>query len=153
VDDDDPGLQTVHLLRAVTVRLDLFAAEFARRNGLGALDVRALIALLDAAREGREATPGWLLRQLGINSASVTALIDRLQRAGLVRRERDTGDRRRVRLVVEEAAVALGWSFFGPLITGVVTALEDFDAAERATIRRFLHSVDEVVTASLGDGG
>jgi DNA-binding MarR family transcriptional regulator len=148
VDDDGAGLRMVHLLRAITVQLDLFGAEFAAAHQLNATDLRALIALLDAARDARPATPGWLMEQLGINSASVTGLIDRLERGGLLRRERDTADRRRVLLVVEEQAVSMGWSFFGPLITSVVGALEDFDEAERSTIHRFLLRVEEVVASS-----
>jgi hypothetical protein len=50
---------------------------------LHSTDVRALIHLLDAARAGRNATPGWLGSQLGLNSASVTALVDRLEDAEL----------------------------------------------------------------------
>ncbi|MFF0447629.1 MarR family transcriptional regulator [Streptomyces sp. NPDC004609] len=159
MDDRDPALQLVHVLRAVTVELDLFAAEFADANSLHPTDVRALIQLLDADRAGITATPGWLGAQLGVNSASTTALIDRLERLGLVRRERDTRDRRRVLLAVEERAVALGWSFFGPLIHEMVSAMGSFDEAELATVRRFLLAMRDVVTAGRqtqrdsGDGG
>ena len=144
MDDQDPALGLVHLLRAVTVELDLFAAEFAGNNGLHPTDVRALIQLLDADRAAVTATPGWLAAQLGLNSASTTALIDRLERLGLVRRARDTHDRRRVLLCVEERAVALSWSFFGPLINGMVTAMHGFDEAELSVVRRFLLSMREV---------
>ena len=148
LDDREPGMQLVHVLRGLTVELDLFAAEFAATNGLHATDLRALIHLLDAARAGTAATPGWLGTQLGLNSASVTALIDRLERAGHVRRERDTEDRRRVLLAVEDRAVALGWSFFGPLIAGMVTAMREFDASELDTVRRFLRAMTEVAVTS-----
>lgn len=144
MDDQDPALGLVHLLRAVAVELDLFAAEFAESNGLHPTDVRALIHLLDADRAAVTATPGWLAAQLGLNSASTTALLDRLERLGLVRRARDTQDRRRVLLSVEDRAVALGWSFFGPLINGMVTAVHGFDEAELAVVRRFLRSMREV---------
>lgn len=146
IDDQDPRMQLVHLLRGVTVELDLFGAAFAGAHGLHPTDLRALIHLLDAARAGTAATPGRLADQLGLNSASVTALVDRLARAGHVRRERDPGDRRRVLLVVEEQAVALGWSFFGPLITGMVAAMSAFDEAELATVRRFLRAMADVAT-------
>ncbi|GAU65905.1 putative MarR family transcriptional regulator [Streptomyces sp. NBRC 110611] len=143
-DDHDPGLQLVHLLRAVTVELDLFGGEFAARNGLHPTDVRALISLLDAARSGATATPGWLGAQLGLNSAAVTALVDRLERRGLVRRERDTYDRRRVLLAVEDKAVALGWSFFGPLINEMVAAMRSFDEADLVVVQRFLLAMRDV---------
>ncbi|MFE0868477.1 MarR family winged helix-turn-helix transcriptional regulator [Streptomyces rochei] len=131
----------VHLLRAVTVNFDLFGAEFAARNGLHPTDVRALIHLLDAARDGTPATPGWLGRQLRLNSAGTTALVDRLERLGLVRRERDSADRRRVLLEVEQKATELGWAFFGPVIDKVVATAEGFEADELETVRRFLTSV------------
>jgi DNA-binding MarR family transcriptional regulator len=151
VDDDDPGMQLVHRLRALTVELDLLGAEFARRNGLHPTDLRALIALLDAARAEVPATPGWLAGQLGLDSSSVTALVDRMERLGHVRRERDPHDRRRVRLRVDEPALAMGWSFFGPLIGTVVTAAESFTPAELATVDRFLRRVGEAVAGVRAD--
>jgi DNA-binding MarR family transcriptional regulator len=141
MDDDEPGLQLVHLLRALTVEFDLLGAEFARRNRLHPTDLRALVHLLDADRGGTTASPGWLAEQLRLDSSSVTALVDRLERRGHVRRERDPADRRRVRLVVEEQAVALGWSFFGPLIADVVGAAQEFTASETAVVERFLRGV------------
>ncbi|GGZ63303.1 DNA-binding MarR family transcriptional regulator [Streptomyces sp. M18.1] len=139
--DQNPAMGLVHLLRAVTVNFDLLGAEFAARNGLHPTDVRALIHLLDAARDGTPATPGWLGRQLRLNSAGTTALVDRLERLGLVRRERDGADRRRVLLEVEQKATELGWAFFGPVIDKVVATAEGFEADELETVRRFLTSV------------
>lgn len=139
-------LELVHLLRRVTLELDRFGAGFAARYGLGATDLRAVVALLDASRAGRQATPGWLGSQLGINSASVTVLVDRLVRVGYLRRERDDADRRRVHLVVTDDAMELGWTFFGPLIDGVVSVLDGFDDIERDVVRRFLGRVGDVVS-------
>ena len=140
-------MRLVHLLRAVTVELDLRGAEFARENGLHATDVRALIHLLDAGRSGAAATPGWLGRQLGMNSAATTAVTDRLEQAGHLRRERDTRDRRRVHLVVSDQAMALGWSFFGPLIDGMLTAMRAFTDQELDTVARFLQAMADVAAS------
>ncbi|MFF9851419.1 MarR family winged helix-turn-helix transcriptional regulator [Streptomyces litmocidini] len=131
----------VHLLRAVTVEFDVLGAEFAARHGLHPTDVRALIHLLDAERAGIRATPGWLGEQLRLNSAGTTSLVDRLERLGLASRSRDTADRRRVLLKVEEKATELGWAFFGPVIGEVVAVAEDFQAGELETVRRFLTAV------------
>ncbi|GAA2242981.1 MULTISPECIES: MarR family transcriptional regulator [Kitasatospora] len=144
----DSSMRLVHLLRALTVELDLLGGEFANVNGLHPTDLRALIHLLDAARAGIEVTPGRLGEQLRLNSAGTTALVDRLERLGHIRRVRDTRDRRRVLLVVEEGAMELGQSFFGPLINGMVAVLGDFDAAELAVARRFLLAMTQVVTAA-----
>ncbi|GAA2747867.1 MULTISPECIES: MarR family winged helix-turn-helix transcriptional regulator [Kitasatospora] len=134
----DPRLRLVHRLRAATVEFDLLGAEFAARHGLHPTDLRALIALLDAARAERPVTPGRLGEQLRLNSAGTTALVDRLERLGLVRRERDAADRRRVLLTVEPRAVDLGWSFFGPAIGALLTAMDAFTPAELDTAERFL---------------
>lgn len=141
MNDQSPVMELVHVLRAVTVEFDLLGAEFAARHGLHPTDVRALIHLLDAARQDIPATPGWLGRQMRLNSAGTTALVDRLERLELVRRTKDTVDRRRVQLEVEEKATELGWSFFGPVIAEVVAVAEGFDTGELETVRSFLTAV------------
>jgi DNA-binding MarR family transcriptional regulator len=136
-----PELEIVHLLRAVTVELGLHSGRFAQRNGMHPTDVRALIALMDASRADEEMTAGRLGAALGLNSAGTTALVDRLERAGHVRRVRGGTDRRRVVIEVDEKAVELGWSFFGPLIGSTVELLRGYDERERAAIRGFLEGV------------
>ncbi|GHB83632.1 transcriptional regulator [Streptomyces cirratus] len=133
-----PEMEIVHLLRAVVVDLGRSTARFAQRNGMHPTEVRALIALMDAARAGEEITAGRLGSELGLNSAGTTALVDRLERAGHVRRVRDARDRRKVSIEVEERAVALGRSHFGPLIDRAVELLRGYDERELAAVRRFL---------------
>ncbi|MET9825832.1 MarR family transcriptional regulator [Streptomyces sp. NPDC006349] len=141
----DPGteMEIVHLLRAVTVELGAHSARFAQRNGMHPTDVRALIVLMDAARADEAMTAGRLGAALGLNSAGATALVDRLERAGHVRRVRDARDRRRVTVEVDERAVGLGQAHFGPLIGRAVELLRGYDARELAAIRGFLTGVRE----------
>ncbi|MFG3201938.1 MarR family winged helix-turn-helix transcriptional regulator [Streptomyces sp. NPDC048192] len=134
-------MEIVHLLRATAVELGLHSARFAQANGMHPTDVRALIALMDARRAGEELTAGRLGALLGLNSAGTTALLDRLERAGHVRRERGAQDRRKVVVALEEAAVDLGWAFFGPLIERSAQLLRGYDDHQRAAIRDFLDGV------------
>ncbi|WP_327314558.1 MarR family winged helix-turn-helix transcriptional regulator [Streptomyces sp. NBC_01235] len=143
---EDPELETVHLLRAVTVELGLHSARFANRNGMHPTDVRALIALMDARRAGEEMTAGRLGAALGLNSAGTTALVDRLEGAGHVRRTRGAADRRKVVIEVDDRAIALGQAFFGPLIEQVAELLQGYDERERAAIRGFLDGVRQAAT-------
>lgn len=136
---EHPTTDVVHLLRAVTVELDLAAARFAHRHRLGGSDLRALIALLDAERAGVAATPGWLAGQLQISSASTTALVDRLTERDLLERRADPGDRRRTLLAVTEGAREMGQDFFGPLITRITDVVQTgFDLGEQAVLHRLL---------------
>lgn len=145
---EEPSLRLVYLLRALAVDLDLLGAEFARRNGLHPTDIRALIVLLEAERAGETVTAGRLAEQLGLDSSSVTALVDRMHRLGHVGRERDPTDRRRVVLHLEDQAHDLGWSFFGPLIRESLSAMRAFDEEGLATVERFLRTMANVVTAT-----
>ena len=148
MDNPEPSRQLVSLLRALTVELDLFGADFARLHRLHPTDVRALIALVETERAGEALTPGRLAEHLGLDSSSVTALVDRMQRLGHLRREQDPHDRRRVLLRLEDQAQELGWSFFGPLIEEAVTAMETFDEVQLNTVDRFLRAMTEVVAAT-----
>ncbi|CAH0265498.1 MarR family winged helix-turn-helix transcriptional regulator [Rhodococcoides fascians] len=139
---------TVHQLRALTVDLDLLGAEFAQRHALHPTDIRALICLLDADRAGTRATPGWLGGQLGLESASITALIDRMTKRDLVLREPDPSDRRRVLLHVTAHASELGTTFFGPVIGQAVDELARFTPEQRATIDEFLTTMRAIVASA-----
>ena len=76
-------------LRRLDVELDAVSQRFATEHGLNRTDVRALVAVMDAARHGQALTAGGLGAAVDLRSASVTALVDRLERVGHVRRVRD----------------------------------------------------------------
>jgi DNA-binding MarR family transcriptional regulator len=141
----DPDYRVVIALREVTLRLNLVGAEFAAGNHLHTTDLRAIIELLDAERSGHTATPTWLAGRLRLNSASVTALVDRLERMGHVQRARAAADRRRVQLTVTDNARRLGEAFFGPLIGRIVGIMNGFGPQERDAISRFLAAVADAV--------
>ena len=140
-----PEYRAVISLREVTLRLNLVGAEFAARNDLHTTDLRAIIELLDAERAGRTASPSWLGERLRLNSASVTALVDRLERTGHVLRIRESADRRRVRLVVTDSAKRLGEAFFGPLINRIINVMDGYTADQRDLIMRFLAEIAAAV--------
>jgi DNA-binding MarR family transcriptional regulator len=143
---------TVHRLRALTLLLDAAGADFASRHGLTATDVRALVCLLDRERAGVAASPTWLAGQLRVTTASVTALLDRLERAGHVRRLPRTDDRRRVDVLVQDSAKELGWAFFGPLIDAAAAVLDRRSQHERAVVDAFLDDMLAAVEAVAASG-
>jgi len=58
-----------------------------------------------------------------------------------VHRQPSTADRRKVEIRVSDKAVALGWNFFGPLLSGMIRAMRPFKPAELDTVEQFLHAV------------
>lgn len=145
--NDGGRVELALLLRRLTVELDAVGERFAKPHGLGRTDVRAVIAIMDATRRGEPLTAGGLGAAVGLSSASVTALVDRLERAGHVHRVRDATDRRRVVLQMSEASMAAGAAFFGGLQRELVAAMDGFSDDDLDSVRRWLTAMTEVVVA------
>jgi DNA-binding MarR family transcriptional regulator len=133
------------LLRRLTVELDAVGQRFADLHGLNRTDVRALVAIMDAARRGEALTAGRLGEAVDLRSASVTALLDRLEKVGHVRRVPDPQDRRRVGLEMSESAMAAGAEHFGGLAQDLTAAMADYSDDELAVVRRFLEEMTAVI--------
>ena len=133
------------LLRRLNVELDAVGQRFADVHGLNRTDVRALVAIMDAARRGEALTAGRLGEAVDLRSASVTALVDRLEKAGHLHRVRDTDDRRRVVLEMSDSALRAGGEFFGGLQRDLVAAMGAYTDEELAVVRRFLEEMTEIV--------
>ena len=81
--------------------MNLVGQAAAERIGINATDLNCLNILSFSG----ELTAGELARATGLTTASITGVIDRLEEAGYVSRERDPRDRRRVvvTLALDEA--------------------------------------------------
>ena len=145
---EDPRQRLAYLLRRMNVELDQLGHEFAGQHRLHPTDMRALVAIMDAARRGHTMTPGRLGEELNLTSPSITALLDRLERQGHLRRIRDQHDRRRITLEIEPQALALGAEFFGPLNRELLAAMDAFSDAELQVAGRFLEAMVEVIAAN-----
>jgi DNA-binding MarR family transcriptional regulator len=95
-------------VRASQTATDRFDQAVADTVGLNRTDMRC-VDILD--REGR-LTAGQLAEQTGLTRGAVTTLIDRLERAGHVRRIRDTEDRRRVYVELTDETRRQGAQFY-----------------------------------------
>ncbi len=153
MDGDGAREELALLLRRLTVELDAVGQRFATVHGLGRTAVRALVAIMDAARAGSALTAGALGAAVELSSASVTALVDRLERAGHVHRVPDPADRRRVVLEMSDSAMAAGAAFFGGLQRELLAAMEDYTDEELAVVRRFLVGMTDVIVGHAAPGG
>jgi DNA-binding MarR family transcriptional regulator len=122
-------------------------ADAFRRNGQGqdAMDAAAAaffgihrtdLALLDVLQLGGRMSAGELARKGGLSPAATTAALDRLERAGYVRRVRDERDRRRVLVEVTDQMLERAGEVYGPLAARSEELLGDFsDDQLRAMIQ------------------
>ncbi|MFD3326617.1 MarR family winged helix-turn-helix transcriptional regulator [Streptomyces sp. NPDC058701] len=132
-------------LRRVNGEMNALIHRFAGEHGLHATDIRALAAILDAPAP---LTPGRLGQHLALTSGSVTACLDRLEKAGHVRRVRDSADRRVVHLHYEPTARALASEHFRVLARATQRALERAGEADAAAALRFLDLLGEEFTTA-----
>lgn len=86
--------QTVgeHFGRQLSASTLLFHQAVAEHLGLNVTDLKCL----DLVRSEPKLTPGRVAEVTGLTTAAVTTILDRLEKAGFVRRERDPNDRRKV---------------------------------------------------------
>lgn len=147
---DDKRMAT--LRERITDHLRRYGAEatrvtevFAKTHDMHPTDLQALVLILNAERQGEPATPGLLRSVLNVTSGAVTGTIDRLVRAGHVRREPDVHDRRQVRLHHDATGPEIGREFFGPLGERVHATMAGYDERELELIERFLGSVAEAM--------
>lgn len=133
--------ESARLMRDFMSSAVFFQDAVARSAGITASDLQALGILVT---EG-PTSPGALAARTGISTGGgITQLVDRLERAGFVRRERSEDDRRRVLVtpVVEEVGRRIA-----PLYEGVGSDWQDYlgsltNAELEACVRFLTAAVD-----------
>jgi DNA-binding MarR family transcriptional regulator len=130
----DLELELQQQMIAMIAQIVLFNHAANASLGLGASDSQFLTLL----RTRGPMTPGQLAEATGLTSGTVTGVIDRLEKAKLVRRERVSADRRKVLVVPDpEAADRLA-----PVYAGQAAMLQKVLArrtsAELETIKKFV---------------
>lgn len=126
-------------LRKVGAQSVLISDLVAARVGLNSTDLECLDLLLLAG----PTTAGRLAARTGLSSGAITAVIDRLERAGFVRRRRDVEDRRCVIVEVVPSSVARIRPFYAPLSAALARLHERYTARQLATVVDYLsHALD-----------
>lgn len=142
------------LKAALLLALRDAAAQLGRLNQAvgGELDLRAVdLECLDLiAREG-PISPGELATLAQLHPASLTKILDRLERSGLAERTRDPGDRRRVTLhAVPERGAELA-RLYRPMARALNRISEQYTTEQLELLTGFLHQVKQAGQASQPD--
>ena len=134
----DLELEIQHRMIQMIAQVVLFNHAANASLGLGASDSQFLTLL----RTRGPMTPGQLAVATGLTSGTVTGVIDRLEKASLVRRDRDGEDRRKVLVVPMADAV----DRLAPIYAGQGAMLQRVlgrrTSAELEVISSFLGDLD-----------
>ncbi len=127
-------------LRSFGIERDRFKAAVARATGVAQADFAALDHLSFAG----QLTPGQLAERLNLTSGAVTALIDRLERAGWISRTPHPSDRRSHVLALTPDAHETGDREIAPWVADMCAAAATLSEGERQAAARFLDLVTGV---------
>jgi len=130
-------------LRALSTEIDRLDQAAADRYGLNRTDMRAL----DIVGRAGPLTPTDLARLLGFTTGGVTTVLDRLERAGYVRRRADAADRRRLVVETTAATTARDQEVFGDLIHQTGELVAAYTEDQLAVIDDFLTRARQLTAA------
>jgi DNA-binding MarR family transcriptional regulator len=128
-------------------RFILFHQAMAERLGLNLIDLRCLTL----AQGEEDMTPGKFAELTGLTTGAITGVIDRLEKARLVKRERDPHDRRRVIVRLLPGRKAEIDALFAPLGKAMHQALEPYSDEQLALILDFFSNHQTCVAAAMDE--
>lgn len=132
-------------VREQQIAYDRFHDAVAAYMGINRTDLRCL-DLIDL--RGRQ-TAGEISQVTGLTTGAITAMLDRLERAGYIQRVRDTGDRRRVLVELTELARKRGWEVYEPFAVQAGPMFGRFTDEQLATLRDFVRIGNEFYTEQI----
>jgi DNA-binding MarR family transcriptional regulator len=120
--------------------MQLMGQAAADRIGVNATDLNCLNILSFRG----QMTAGELAKETGLTTASITGIVDRLENAGFVRRERGTTDRRRVTIHLNTGrAIAEVTPVFAPMMADFREIAASYTDDELRLIVNFYSRMEE----------
>jgi DNA-binding MarR family transcriptional regulator len=133
-------------LRKTGSLFQMMSQAAADRIGLNVTDLNCLNLLSFSGNM----TAGELARTTGLTTASITGVVDRLEAAGFVTRERDPSDRRRVVVtIVLEKAISEVATVFSPMIADWQALAAQYSDNELRLIVEFYDHMEQVLRKHL----
>jgi DNA-binding MarR family transcriptional regulator len=123
-----------HAVRRSSAQGVIFGQTVASRVGISSSDLECLDFL---NLEGR-VTAGRLAEVTGLTTGAITGVVDRLEKAGLVRRERDDNDRRKVFIATVPENVAKVGRFYEHMRRMILKDWETLSDADLRLLLRFM---------------
>jgi DNA-binding MarR family transcriptional regulator len=125
----------------------LYSQAVAARIGINSTDLECLDFIVMRG----PLTAGELAQATGLTTGAITGVIDRLERAGFARRERDGNDRRKVLVRVLPTVERRLGPLFEPMQRAALSALADYSDKELAFLLDFLTRVGNAAGIAMSE--
>ncbi len=136
------------IFRELSARTVMFHQAVAERMGLSSADHKCLDLIQRHGGEGRM-TPGRVAELTGLTTGAVTGVLDRLESAGFVRREKDPDDRRQILVHVRHERMEQFVELFEPIRIAAEAICAEYSPAELERIMDFTRKcIDATIRAT-----
>lgn len=135
--------EVLRSLRRIFHAVDRHSRRLARVHGL--TEPQAIC--LNAVNRAGEVNPGQLARTVSLSPPTVTGILDRLERRGLIRRERAARDKRQVVVCLTDDGRSLLDNSPPPLQERFTRRLTELSASRQRQIARSLNEVVRLMEA------
>lgn len=130
-------------LRRIIRATDLHSRQLSKVSGL----TSPQLLILQLLRQHSELTVGEVAQRVSLSQATVTTIIDRLEKRALVKRERGSSDKRKVYVYLTDAANAVLLNAPKPLQESFVQQFQDLHDWEQTMILSALERVAYMMDA------
>lgn len=130
-------------LRRIMRAADLHSQKLMKESGLTAPQLLVMQAI---EKEGRPST-STLARHIAVSQATMTRIVDRLERAGLVRREKSTTDKRVIHVGLTDAGRAKLEAAPEPLQAEFLREFRKLEAWEQQMLKSSLLRIAKMMDA------
>jgi len=135
--------QVLISLRRVIRATDLHSKQLVKTTGLTAPQ----LLLLQAIRDRVDGTIGQLAKHISLSQATVTTILDRLEKRDLVKRVRSTTDKRKVHACLTDKATEILKEAPVPLQEHFAEQFNDLEAWEQTMIISSLQRIAQMMDA------
>ncbi|MDH5359965.1 MAG: MarR family transcriptional regulator [Gammaproteobacteria bacterium] len=136
--------QVLISLRKIIRAIDLHSKQIERESGL----TGPQLLVIQLISKYQQVTAGEIAREISLSQATVTTIIDRLERKQLVTRQRDTQDKRKVIVSLTEQGKAALERAPGLMQASFIESFSKLEDWEQSQILSALQRVADMMNAS-----
>lgn len=146
---DSPPARRALVFDTLDLGADINAVGHAAAAHIG-INQTDLICLNALFREG-PMSAGRLASVIGLTTGATTTAIDRLERAGYVRRRNDPDDRRRVLVVASEDGARQAFALFDDLLDALAVLAGTYTDEQVALLHDLIRDFRDIITRYAAD--
>lgn len=144
--EESPGFQILRAIRRIIRRTSEHSRNVGKRSGVSVPQMLCLKAIAEFPSDD-EITVVMVANAVQLSAATVSRILDRLEKTGLILRERRSTDRRKVCLSLTEAGQQKLANLPTPLHEQFLERLDLLDPVERLGLLKALERIVELMDA------